>query len=298
MRTKSRATVGRVGITLGIEDRYGTPARLSIYNYPTLFDSSLNDLDAIFPLGAILLIREPTYKMDSDGKAAIIHVISPSDVYILQPDDPLLAGVNWRSSLSPLVGPTFPETADEWRVRGAAEFKAKRWISSAVCYTHGMKLDPASVVLRLNRAETYLRLGWHYSALCDVEAATREGPIADDILTRKARLRAIKSNYGLEQYTRVVEIAEEHQEDKDVTVWLEKAKRRIAEQTSGNYDWLKLFKEGGAYHRPDVANYVGPVEVREREGAPDVRGLFTTRDVKAGELLVSRHSSSNASGQF
>lgn len=142
-------------------------------------------------------------------------------------------------------------------------------------------------MLRLNRAETYLRLEWYYSALCDVEAVLQQGPITDEKLNRKAAFREMKANYGLERYVRVVEIAKDHQ-DGDIKSWAAKARKRIAEQTSGNYDWFNLFKDTEASSsRPDVANYVGPVEVKDREESPGVRGVFTTRDVKVGELLVS-----------
>ena len=145
---------------MGVEDPQGNPARLSIYNYPTLFDATTDDLDALFPLGSVLLIREPTYKLALTTKTATMRVDSPSDVIFLDKDDPILNEVQWRLGCSIYNTPELPTSADTWRARGGTEFKAQRWLAAAVCYTRALKLDQDSQVLRLNRAETYLRLGW------------------------------------------------------------------------------------------------------------------------------------------
>ena len=268
---------------LGAEDISGSVARLSISHYPNLRDASLDCLDSLFPLGTVILIREPNYRMNS-GIYAMIMIHSPSDIVALETDDPILKGVRWRF---PLSVPKSPSSAEEWRARGTSEFKAQRWLSAAVCYTKGLKMDKNSQVLRLNRAETYLRLGWYFSSLHDVEQALRLGTITDASLARKALLRSIRANYGMGRYERVVRIAGEHAHDVDCEEWLAKAKKRIDEQTFGNYDWYKLFTEGKKPNaRLDVAEFRGPVEVRERKGQPGVRGVFATRDVEIGELLV------------
>jgi hypothetical protein len=60
----------------------------------------------------------------------------------------------------------------------------------------------------------------------------------------------------------------------------------VREQETGEYDFKRLQREAKQLRPPqlDHATYIGPVEVRqtERKG----RGLFTTQDVKAGDLLL------------
>ncbi len=62
----------------------------------------------------------------------------------------------------------------------------------------------------------------------------------------------------------------------------------MEEQSTGNYDWIKLFKDDSrsGQHSPDIADFTGPIEVKA--GQNGLRGTFVTRDVKAGDLLVSR----------
>ena len=278
-------TIGRLVATMmGVEDVEGNVARLSFYNYPTLFYAKQGDLDALLPLGTILLIREPTYKMSLSAPTAFIRVDSPSDVVFLEKDDPVLRDIQWKYHLST---PLTPSSVEGWRARGVSEFKENRLLQAAVCFANALKLDTKSQILFLNRAEVYLRLGWYFSALHDTKEAIRLGPITDDLLRRKAVMRSIRANYGLCRYEEVVRIANENPNDTDCKGWLKRAKSRIVEKTTGNYDWFALITEGKDVNaRPEVAEYCGPVIVKERVGEPGVMGVFVTRDVEIGELLV------------
>ncbi len=62
----------------------------------------------------------------------------------------------------------------------------------------------------------------------------------------------------------------------------------MEEQRTGNYDWIKLFRDSQTdLYSPDIADFTGPIEVRA--GLNGLRGTYATRDVKAGELLVSSY---------
>lgn len=115
---------------------------LCIYNYPTLFDPSLEDLHAIFPIGTMFLVREPKITIADSGIVAVIYVDSPCDVQILHDEDYLVKNVTWNQPLTSLAIPTLPTTPDGWRGHGTTEFKARRWLSAAVSYTNGLRLDP------------------------------------------------------------------------------------------------------------------------------------------------------------
>ena len=63
--------------------------------------------------------------------------------------------------------------------------------------------------------------------------------------------------------------------------------RRIVEQEKGIYNWEAMLR--GARSEKwdsDHANYVGPIEVRVCEDSTCGRGLFVTKDVEPGELLL------------
>ena len=281
-----RTPKGRIlsGMKMNIKDAEGNAAQLGFYNYPSLFYAGQDGLDTLLPLGTVLIIREPTYKMTFTSPKAFICVHSPSDAVFLEKDDPVLRDVQWKYHLST---PLSPNSVEDWRTRAASEFKKRQFLQAAVSFTNALRLDPKLQVLLLNRAEVYLRLGWYSSALHDTKEAMQLGPITDDLLRRKAVIRSIKANYGLCRYEEVVRIANENPDDTDCKNWLERAKRRIIEKTTGKYDWFALITEGKDVNaRPDVAEYCEPVIVKERVGEPGVLGVFVTRDVEIGELLV------------
>lgn len=67
---------------------------------------------------------------------------------------------------------------------------------------------------------------------------------------------------------------------------LRRVEKRVGEQDHGRFDFLAMQKAAAAESPPclDVATYVGPVDISETENRG--RGLFTTKDVAAGDLLL------------
>lgn len=62
---------------------------------------------------------------------------------------------------------------------------------------------------------------------------------------------------------------------------------RLAEQEKGIYHWDGMLKEArSGKMNSDHADYVGPIEVRACEDSRCGRGLFITKDVEPGELLL------------
>jgi hypothetical protein len=74
--------------------------------------------------------------------------------------------------------------------------------------------------------------------------------------------------------------------DNEVTeLELQRVHLRIYEQKTGRYDFKEMYKQAQATPPLiDCATYSSPVEIRKSPGRGN--GLFTTRDVKAGELLL------------
>ena len=257
-----------------------------LHYYPQSM-SPEEDIIGIFQTGSVWLIREPACRLtdfESDRKASVISVESPSDIIPVAFDDELFRTIRWSAGRSPQI-PRLLDSVEEYRLKGASDFKAQNWLSAAVCYTNGLKLDSNSLVMRLNRSEAYIRLGWYNSALCDADHAINVG-IEDVQLYRKAIYRATRACYYGKDYERAIAYAEKLSDDVDAANWVTRARERLYEQRTGDYDWCTLYRETlTKCPRPDAADYVGPIEVKAVDPLRG-RGLYATRDIEIGELLV------------
>lgn len=141
---------------------------------------------------------------------------------------------------------------------------------------------PSDLIQR-NCAQAALRLSLRDTAIQDATAAMSANP-SDP----KNSLKLAECHYAAQNY-----VAAETNLQKVVTLdplnvkgklLLEKCQQRIAE-TKGEYDWVKIRK--ALKTRPnsylDVADYTGPVEVKVGKFG---KGLYTTKEVKAGDLLL------------
>ena len=76
--------------------------------------------------------------------------------------------------------------------------------------------------------------------------------------------------------------------NKDAKEKLLRTFRRLQEQRTGEYEFLKMRNEvkewGEKRGKLDCAEYIGPVRIGD--AGSKGRGLFTTRDVKFGDLLL------------
>jgi hypothetical protein len=73
---------------------------LTIYNFPGLCLANLETLRAYFPVGTVMAIREPWMTTSGETSFAFIRVDSPSDVAFLEPSDPLLDEIVWKTTPS------------------------------------------------------------------------------------------------------------------------------------------------------------------------------------------------------
>ncbi|KAH8108157.1 hypothetical protein BXZ70DRAFT_1060770 [Cristinia sonorae] len=279
-------TVRIVSVDIAVEDPSGEASKLGIYHFPFTLNFSEEEADTLFPVGAILAIREPYYKFSSAGDVPMIRVDAPSDIVFLESHSPLLNGISWSTTL--ISVPTYPDTPDGWKARGVDQFKCKQWLCAAVSFSEGLRMNPSHPLLLLNRSEVYLRLRWFNSAAHDADAALALN-LEDPMLRRKAILRAAKGYYSAGRYSEVARLAALAPKDTDIRDIHIRVTCRLSEMSAGSYDWLALYLEAlrsTPAPRLDVASYEGPVEVRVPAQRGQPRGLFVSRDVKAGELLV------------
>ncbi|KAH8108158.1 hypothetical protein BXZ70DRAFT_914436 [Cristinia sonorae] len=271
-----------VSIDMAVEDPEGGTTRLAVYHYPFALDCSTDEAAALFSVGTVLAVREPYYKYAASGEIPMLRVDAASDIMFLDSKHPLVGSVSW--STGRVFPAQTPSTPNGWKEKGVGHFKRKEWLCAAIAFSEGLRLEATHHLLLLNRSETYLRLGWFRSAASDAEAVMAMD-LKDTTLKRKALVRATKAYYSSRRYQEVQQLAEMYPDDADVQEFSTKSRERIHENDTGNYDWQALYRESRQpASRPDIAPYTGPVEVRSPENG--VRGVFVTRDVKAGELLV------------
>lgn len=137
---------------------------------------------------------------------------------------------------------------------------------------------------RLNRSYANLKLGRLENALNDACHEVPGTPTSDMGLFRKGRVF-----YELGQYYDALstygKLKTDFPENKSAGIEYLRALARCLEQRKGLYPFSKMQKQvsdGNPYM--DFASFTAPVEVRSSPGCG--RGLFTTRPVKVGDLLL------------
>ena len=260
---------------------------MGLYNYPGMTNTTHDNLDKVLPIGTLLAIKEPTYKFSLCGTLPIIRVDAPSDIVFLPSDSSYLKNVSWASDGGVSPKRLNTNSIDEWLSRGRNEFQSQRFLSAAIFFSEGLRLDTNHVGLRLNRSLCYLRLGWYNAAFADAEEVRNSDDDDAKSLRLKASFRSAKAQYMLGDYARAIGFVEPFAENEECKSLISNAEKRLYEHFTGIYDWTLIFKNTqGKCARPDIANYIGPIEVRENPKVGGGRGIFVTKDVEIGELLV------------
>lgn len=108
--------------------------------------------------------------------------------------------------------------------------------------------------------------------------------------SEKALYRVGKALYGLGRFSQCCNIlqtlCEKYPTNFEAETELVRARLRLSEQQRGNYDFDAIYKEVSKARSPhlDHATFIGPLVVKTSPGRG--RGVFTTKAVKAGELLL------------
>ncbi|KAG8995509.1 hypothetical protein FRB90_000168 [Tulasnella sp. 427] len=277
-------------VHLIVEDPNGDVCLMELYNYPGTIGASSGLVEALFPVGSILAVREPTMKSAAYGGGPLLRVDCPSNVTWLEPDDEKLRSIRWRTGDRVPHTPGLPRTEEEWKKQGNGHFRKGWYIPAAVSYGRGLARFPASSVLRLNRAMAYLQLRFFGAALMDCETALENKELLGS-LKPKALFRAAQALYGMGRWDqaerRFTEMELEHPTEVNACKkWVEKCRYRMKESTEGKYDWVTMYQNvqmGGVL---DVADYTGPVRVTKLSSCGGGRGIIASRDIQSGELLM------------
>ena len=169
--------------------------------------------------------------------------------------------------------------------------------SNNLCrYTYALR-QPARAneieIIKRNRSLAFLKTKQFDAALSDT-GFPNFGPNP----TEKALFRAAEALYYLERFSECSKVLEllrtNFPHNKQALVVLDRARSRSLEQNTGAYDFKQLQAEAKKLRPPhlDHATYIGPIEIKHTESKG--RGLFVTKAVKAGELLLCEKAFSHA----
>ena len=141
-----------------------------------------------------------------------------------------------------------------------------------------------TAAVRLNRSQARLMVGQYDAALQDCLVVLSTHP-----QMLKGLFRAGRALYQLQRFSESLFYLEmliaENSNIKGAQEELRKVRQRLHESTTGSYNF-KAMHEAVSFKSPllDHATYVGPVEVRQTKFQG--RGVFATRAIKAGELVL------------
>lgn len=156
-------------------------------------------------------------------------------------------------------------------------------------------------ILKRNRALAHLRTQHFDAALSDTGFPSFHAPLSAlpaPPPNEKALVRAAEALYSLgrfhESCAALQQVRAHFPGNAQAAVTLARAQTRVREQEGGLFDFRHMQAEARRRRPPHLehATYVGPVEVRAA-GAKG-RGLFVTRAVEAGELLLCEKAFAHA----
>ena len=140
-------------------------------------------------------------------------------------------------------------------------------------------------VIKRNRALAYLKTQQFDAALSDT-GFPDFGPNPSE----KALFRAAEALYFLKHFRKCCEILQllctSFPNNKQASVVLDRARKRCSETNTGDYNFKQLQAEAKNLRPPqlDHATYTGSVEIRTTKDKG--RGLFVTKAVRAGDLIL------------
>lgn len=148
-------------------------------------------------------------------------------------------------------------------------------------------------VIKRNRSLAFLKTEQFDAALADTGF-----PNFSSNPPEKALFRTAEALYNLERFSECCQVLEmvctNFPQNNEASVLRDRAKLRSLEQKTGEYNFRQLQEDAKKLRPPhlDYATYIGPVEIRQTESKG--RGLFVTKAVKAGELLLCEKAFSRA----
>ncbi|KAG0574845.1 hypothetical protein KC19_VG296300 [Ceratodon purpureus] len=288
-----------------VEDDEGHAARVMIDDATLDGSASWAKAQRRYPKGAKVAIKAP-FLSDLPDESIALYVNSEEDLVVLSDSSPYVAEVDpWEgvdvASLRAEGNRLFSK--GDWP--GAIEFytkciqkatssnqrkipgskNKKRGHSESNGLTSNGKVSTETVMLAYsNRAAAWMKLSHYERALADAGEALHLDPQHLKSIYRKGC--ALHQMQQFEQARDCFAMALEHAPEKEIKLAHERSSVCDQQSRLGVYDIHKyLLDDYDGSTPPEYSDYVGPVEIKLMEGKGK-RGLFVTRDVEVGELLL------------
>ena len=293
-----------------VEDGHRTADFLSLYNINIGLDE-----EQYLPSGTFLAIRAPYYKWSAGGSYTL-RVDHPSDVVKLDNTHPFVRTFNlsqhairqqnlpgFLRSLLPvqpagIVSGTGRVLETEQDLTGLKEdgnelFRGQKYHAASEKYSEAIRSPSLEVgsdlwnKLFCNRAVVRLCMSQFDGAIRDCEEILK---ITQNHI--KATLLKARTLYRLRRFEEAQRLCYDflaiEPTSEDGNGILASATERIRESTSGEFDFkeMELKAKAHKYPRLDYADFVGPVEIRQCDPSSKGRGLFATRNINQGELVI------------
>ncbi|KAE8442535.1 hypothetical protein EG329_003250 [Mollisiaceae sp. DMI_Dod_QoI] len=265
------------GVMNIVEDEAGTVTPFALYLQEP---ETVRTAESILKDKGVIIVKEPYFKLGTGGQY-VIRVDQPTDIVWVSEDDSRIP-TKWR-----VANVSIQQSAVHWKKKGNDLVTKGKFFDAIEMYSRALRSSPTlqeTEILHNNKALANLRIEAFDAAFDDVSFISNPQDRSE-----KGLYRGALALYGLGRYKEAIEVLEillrKYPDSVPGKDELDRSRLRFAEQQSGVYDFKTLYK--AAKLRPprmDNASYQGPVEVRESKGRG--RGLFTTRSVEAGELML------------
>ncbi|KAL3420666.1 hypothetical protein PVAG01_07111 [Phlyctema vagabunda] len=269
-----------------VEDEKGNAIMLQLYYQD---EESVRATRDILPERTILALKEPYLKIMADGDYGL-RIDHPSDLVYLPSDDQRIPSF-WKTGIE-----ESKLSAQDLRKQGNDYYNDANYPAAVELYTKALKstVDASEMqTLILNRALALIKEGRFDAALADLE-----GMISDTKPVEKALYREAQALYSLQRFDEccrvLTTLSLEYPDNVEAKRELPRATKRLQEQQNGTYNFKQLYAEATKLRPPhlDHATYTGAVAIRK--AGTRGRGLFTTKAVKAGDLLLCEKAFAHA----
>ncbi|KAL0929523.1 uncharacterized protein CTRU02_215422 [Colletotrichum truncatum] len=260
-----------------VEDEQGTALLLQLYYQP---DESVVPAKEIMQLGDVFILKEPFFKIATDGSYTL-RVDHLGDIVRLANGDDRIP-LQWRKQ-----PPTLKQSSKDIRLQGNEAVQKKEWAKAHRLYTFAIQTAETpdeEQLASLNRSLANMRLGRPAEALSDARRCNSPSEPSEKGLFREARA-LYELGYFDQSLERLESLTALYPNNTAAKPEIQRVKARLREQHTGIYSFRQMYKQ--AQEVPpliDCATFSAPVEVRASPGRGN--GLFTVVPVSAGQLLI------------
>ncbi|RBR20868.1 uncharacterized protein FIESC28_05020 [Fusarium coffeatum] len=263
-----------------VEDEEGTAAFLELSQQ---LEDKVEPHWEVVLRNSVAIIKEPFF-IDEPCAVKVDH---PGDIIWLREGDERIPQ-KWRVVMNRGVPDSLPHNTDFYRMYGNKCMGEKQFAAAHRIYSLAVETAETFEQKRmtyLNRSLANLKLDRPAKALADATALDSETSEPHE----KTLYRQAQAHYALGNFeecdAKLQTLLKSFPENKAAKAQIRRSGVRQHEQRTGDYNYKSMYEQAKATPPLiDCATYSKPVEVRESPGRG--RGLFTTKAVAAGDLVL------------